>query len=416
MDLKDKIEQANAEVLNRLNTSQPVWIGCKPAIDHIPGMTKNTILHAGPPIEWERMCKPMQNGIIGAILYEKLAQDDGEARELIKSGEVTIAPCHHYGTVGGMTGVTSASMPVHIVRNDTFGNLAYCVPHEGGSHNGFGWGPYEEETKNHMDWMKDEMAPVLDAGLQAVGGINMRNLLARAVHMGDEEHGRCGAATSLITRELVPQLVLLELPKEALSRVLEYLRITDIFALHINMAAARSMVDPAKNVPYSTIVTTMARNGVEFGIKVSALGDQWFTGPAQPIKTVFFSPEWTQADAAPDIGDSSIVETVGLGGLMHAGAPVQEYALGGNYDEALRKTEEAYAFCAGEHAAWSIPNLGFRGLPLGIDIRKVLQTGIPPILDTATCHVNGGMIGIGEARAPMEAFEAALRAFGKSQV
>lgn len=241
----------------------------------------------------------------------------------------------------------------------------------------------------------------------------MRQVIGRAIQMGDEGHGRCGAATSLITRELAPHLARLDLSKEILGRAYDFLLLADIFALHVIMASARCMVEPAKNIPYSTVVTTMARNGVEFGIKISALGDEWFTGPAQKIKTVFFSPEWTDADATPDIGDSSIVETVGLGGLIHAASPVEEFAFGGTYADALRKTEDAYAFCVGEHAVWTIPNLDFRGVPLGIDIRKVLQGGVAPILDTATAHREGGKIGIGEARVPMEAFETALRAFAQ---
>jgi hypothetical protein len=413
-DIRDNIDRANQKVVERLCAGQPVWIGCKTAVDVIPGMTRHTILHAGPPIEWERMCQPMRNGILGAILYEGLASDVDEANSLASSGRLTLAPCHQYGAVGGMTGITSASMPVHIVRNEAFGNLAYCVPHEGASPTGFGWGTYDEGSIRHARWMQEELGPVLDAGLRGVGGINMRQLIGRAIQMGDEDHGRCGAATTLLTRELAPHLVRLDVSKDVLGRVFDFLLSADIFALHVIMAAARSMVEPAKKIPYSTVVTTMARNGVEFGIKISSLGDQWFTGPAQPIKTVFFSPEWTAADATPDIGDSSIVETVGLGGLIHAAAPAQEAAFGGTYAEALRKTEEAYAFCAGVHEAWTIPNLDFRGVPLGIDIRKVLKMGVTPILDTATAHKDGGKIGIGEARAPREAFEAALRAFANS--
>jgi hypothetical protein len=378
-----------------------VWIGCKKALDVIPGMTRHTILHAGPPIAWEKMCQPMRNGILGAVLYEELAGTRTEAEALVASGRIQLAPCHHFGAVGGMTGITSASMPVHIVRN------------EGASPSGFGWGTCDEGSIRHARWMQEELGPVLDAGLQAAGGISLRQIIGRAIQMGDEEHGRCGAATCLITRELAPHLVRLDLPKEVLGRVFDFLLSADIFALHVAMAAARSMVEPAKNVPYSTIVTTMARNGVEFGIKVSALGDQWFTGPAQKIKTVYFSPEWTDAVATPDIGDSSIVETVGLGGMIHAASPVEEAAFGGTYADAVRKTEEAYAFCEGEHEAWTIPTLDFRGVPLGIDVRKVLKTGVMPILDTATAHRDGGKIGIGEARAPREAFEAALRAFAK---
>lgn len=410
-DIREKIEFANQKVLRILKESQPRWIGCRNAIDVIPGMTPKTILHAGPPISWGQMCEPMRNGIIGALLFENLAKSPSEALQLIEADEVTIRPCHELMAVGGMTGITSASTPVHIVINDTFGTTAYCGFHEGGSRNGFGWGTFDDESIQHLNWMKEELAPVLNAALQAMGGINLRVIIGRAIQMGDECHGRCGAATSLLCRELFPTVVQQGANTKVLGRVFEFLRVTDIFALHVIMAAGRCMVEPAKNIPFSTVVTTMARNGVEFGIKVSALGDQWFTGPAQFINTVYFSPEWKAEDAAPDIGDSSIVETIGLGGLIHVAAPGHDYGLGGNYEDSLTKTKEAYDFCAGEHEAWALPTLNFRGVPLGIDIRKVVNNGKTPILDTATVHKKGGMIGVGEARAPMEAFEAALRAF-----
>lgn len=413
-DLKEKISQANARTVETMAGAQPVWIGCKPALHVIPGMTKETILHAGPPIAWDKMCRPMQNGVKGAVIYEGLASDLDGADKLIASGGIRLAPCHEHSAVGGMAGITSASMPVNVVRNESHGNLAYCVPHEGSSPKGFGWGTCDEETIAHARWMQNELGPALDGALQSAGGINMRQVIGRAIQLGDEDHGRCAGATLLLTRELAPHLARLGLAKDVLGRVFDFLLASDIFALHVIMAAARSMVEPAKNIPYSTVVTTMARNGVEFGIKVSALGDQWFVGPAQKINTVFFSPEWSDADATPDIGDSSIVETVGLGGLIHAASPLQEYAFGGRYADALRKTEEAYAFCAGEHTAWTIPNLDSRGAPLGIDIRRVLQTGVMPILDTATVRSEGGKIGIGEARAPMQAFESALRAFART--
>ncbi len=411
VELREMIELANNKVLKILRDSQPRWIGCRDAIEAIPNMTPNTILHAGPPIEWERMCQPMRNGIIGAILYETLAKTPSDAQALIEAGEIIIRPCHELMAVGGMTGITSASTPVHIVHNDTFNITAYCGFHEGSSPNGFGWGTSDDESIRHLRWMKEELAPILNAGLEAMGGINLRQIIGRAIQMGDECHGRCGAATSLLVRELFPTIAQLGIDGNTLKRAFEFLRVTDIFALHVIMAAGRSMVEPVKNIPYSTIVTTMARNGVEFGIKVSSLGDQWFTGPAQPIKTAYFSPEWTDSDAIPDIGDSSIVETIGLGGLIHAAAPAQDYSLGGTYSVSLAKTEEAYALCAGEHEAWVLPTLNFRGTPLGIDIRKVINTGKTPILDTATVHKKGGFIGVGEARAPMQAFEAALRAF-----
>lgn len=411
-DTGARIEEANRRVLGILLQGRPIWVGDRPAMEVIPGMTKTTVLHAGPPIPWDRMCGPMRLGIVGGVLFEGLARNRREAEDLISSGEITLAPCHEHRTVGGMTGITTASMPVHVVRNDAFGNEAYCAPHEGYSPKGFEWGTYDEETIAHVRWQAEVMSPVLDAGLRAIGGLDVRGLVARAVQMGDECHGRCTAATLLIVSQLAPHLVSQGLSPRDLSETLRFLRDSEIFGLHVIMAAAKSLLDTAKGVEYSTIVTAIARNGVELGIKVSALGDEWFTGPAGRIKTTFFSPDWTDDDAVPDLGDSSIVEGVGLGGMIHAASPAQEQLMGGSFDDAMEKTEHAYAITAGEHEAWRIPTLDFRGVPLGIDIRKVLEIGRPPLLDTATAHKEGGKIGVGEALAPMEAFERALRAYG----
>lgn len=411
--IKQKINDANLKVAHILMSGMPIWVGCKPALDVIPGMTKTTILHAGPPIEWENLCIPMRNGVLGALVFEGLATNLKEAVDIVEAGEVRLAPCHDFYTVGGMTGITSASMPVFVVHNTTHDSYAYCAPHEGASPKGLGWGTNDEETLQHTHWIQDKLGPVLDATLQSSGGINLREIIGRAIQMGDELHGRCGAATGLITRELAAHFVRLDLSKEISARVLEFLRESDIFALHVTMAAARSIVEPAKGIPYSSVVTTMARNGVEFGIKISAFKDRWFIGPAQPVQPVFFSPKWTENVATPDIGDSSIVETIGLGGMIHAASPAHEYALGGTYADAISKTQDAYEICVTEHEAWTIPNLDFRGIPVGIDIRKVVSLGITPILDTAIAHIEGGKIGIGEARAPMAAFEQALKALAQ---
>lgn len=412
VDIKQKIREANLQTIEILMAGQPVWIGDSPAIDVVPGMTRNTILHAGPPIEWEDMCNPMRQAVLGAVIFEQLADGLDAAKDLVDAGEIILSPCHHHQAVGGMTGITSASMPVHVVRNETFGTTAYCLPHEGSSFKALGWGTNDDETIGQVRWMRDELSPILDQAVKAMGGFNLKEIMGRAIQMGDEAHSRCTAGTLLITRRLAPYLISLDIQKDVLRRVLDFLQRTDIFALHLFMAAARSMIEPAKNIPFSTIVTTLCRNGVEFGIKVSALGDQWFTGPAGKIKTSFFSSQWDDTVAGKDIGDSAIMEVVGLGGLIHVAAPAHEQVLKGTYETALQKTEEAYQITFGEHKSWQLPTLNFRGVPLGIDIRKVVQTGITPLIDTATPHINGGFIGSGEARAPMAAFEKALREFG----
>jgi len=412
-DIRQKIDQANEKVLEIMKSGETVWLGDARAIDVVPGLKKNMILHAGPPIEWERMASAMKSAILGGVVFENLAPNLEEAEEAIKSGAVEFAPCHNYLVVGGMTGVTTPSMYLHVVENVRYGNRAYCMPHEGGSFKGLGWGTNDQETLDHVRWMQEELSPVLDSAVKMAGGVKVNQLIAREIQMGDEAHSRCTSGTLLMTRLLAPYIVETDFPKATIRRVFEFLRTHDIFFLHVIMAAARSIVDPAKNVPYSTIVTTFARNGVDFGIKVSALGETWFTAPSPKVKTSFFSPKWDDSVATPDMGDSSITETVGLGGQITVCSPAQEYSLGGNYQTALARTMESYGNSGGENNNWAIPNLNFRGGPIGVDIRKVLKTGIEPNIHTATAHIKGGFIGGGESYAPMGCFEAAMRSFAE---
>ncbi len=412
-DLKSNIEKSNQDTVDILLQGQPVWVRDALAKDVVPGLTDNTIMHAGPPIEWERMASAMKKAILGAVVFEGLAEGLEEAEQAVVSDDIQLAPCHQYAVVGGMTGVTSPSMYLHVVKNEAFGNEAYCMPHEGGSFKGLAWGTNDEETLTNVRWMQEELSPVLDAAVQSAGGVNVRQLVARALQMGDECHSRCTAGTSLLTRQLAPHIIRTDFPADVLDRVFTFLHTNDIFFLHIIMAAGRAIVDPAKNIPYSTIVTTLARNGVDFGIKVSSLGEEWFTAPSPKIKTAFFSSKWDDSVATPDMGDSSITETIGLGGQVTASAVAHEHLLGGDFSTSLEKTRNAYETTYAEHSEWLVPNLDFRGTPLGIDIRKVLSKGIEPTVHTATAHVQGGFIGGGEAYVPMETFELAMRAFAE---
>ncbi len=411
--LKQRIEEANEKVLKILQEAELIWVGDKKAIDVVPNLKSNIIMHAGPPIEYERMAGAMKKAVLGAVVFEGFTDDLAEAEELVKNGTIILKPCHDFYTVGGMTGVTSPSMYVHVVRNERFGNEAYCMPHEGGSFKGLGWGTNDEETINKVRWMQEELSPVLDEAVKKTGGLNVKQIVAQAMQMGDECHSRCTAGTQIMTKMLAPYMTELDYDKAVIKRVFEFLDANNIFFLHVIMAAARAMIDPAKNIPYSTVVTTFARNGVEFGIKVSALGDKWFTAPSPKIKTVFFSPKWNDDVATPDMGDSAITETVGLGGQITVCSPAQEYFLGGNYESALRNTLETYEISVGENSAWAIPNLDFRGGPAGVDIRKVVQKGIRPTIHTATAHVEGGFIGGGEAKVPMKCFEDAMMEFAQ---
>jgi hypothetical protein len=409
--LSAKIEEANHKVLQILLASQPVWIDVRLAIEALPGMTKNTVLHAGPPIEWKRMCGPQRNGVISGVLYEGLAKAREKAIRLIESGEIRLASCHDYQAVGGMAGITTASTPMIVVRNEAYGNEGYSQLYQGPGVPGVRWDDYAKESAKQWRWLEKVLGPALGSAIRAKGGLDVKSLIAKALQMGDECHNRSVAGSALLLKEIMPSLLRAHLDKSVLAESIDYLARADQFFLCIAMAAARATVEPAKGIPYSTIVTTMSRNGVEFGIKVSALGDQWFTAPANKVDGLYFSSEWGPEDATPDMGDSAIMETVGMGGFVQATAPALQQFVRGTFRRAVELTREMYEINVGVNKEYQLPNLDFEGAPIGIDIRRVVQTGITPIIDTSIAHKEEGVIGAGQVRAPMGCFKKALEAF-----
>lgn len=409
--LKQKIEAANQQALDKLLTARPVLVDVRPALEVLPGMAPNLILHSAPAISWERMCGAHRNGVIGAALWEGLAATPGEAAAKIAGGEIRIEPCHHHDAVGAGAGITSASTPMLVVENKTFGNRAYSCLSEGGGLQLLKWGWYDDKVAAHLTWQAEVLGPVLQRALRAGDGIDIKNVIAKAVQMGDECHNRSVAATSMFFKDIIVALLDTAEDRAATQRCIEFLTEADQFFLHGIMAAAKSMAEPVKGIPHSTVVTAMARNGVEFGIQVSGLDNEWFTAPANHVDGLFFRSEFGPDDAAPDLGDSCITEVVGLGGFIQAAAPTVQQYVRGSLQQALANTAEMQEICVGSNREWQIPTMDFAGAPLGIDIRKVVQTGIAPLIDTAITHKQGGLIGAGQVRAPLACFEKALRAF-----
>lgn len=405
------IEDANQEVVDRIKRGQPILTGMGIAGEVIPGMHDRMILHAGPPIEWERMCGPTRGAIMGALIYEGLAQDEKEAARLAGSGEIEFSPCHHHHSVGPMAGVVSARMPVFILENRTFGNRAYCTQNEGLG-KVLRYGGLGPEVYARLKWMETDLYPILDRALQTMpAGIDVKALIAQALHMGDECHNRNRAATSLFVRAIGPALARTSRDGEALARVIEFIDRNDHFFLNLSMPAGKAMLEPAEGVPGSTIVTVMARNGTDFGIRLASMPDRWFTAPAGKVQGLYF-PQYSEKDANPDIGDSTITETSGYGGMAMAAAPAITQFVGGTPDLAVRTTLEMYEITCDEHEHFTIPSLGFRGTPLGIDVRKVMETGILPQINTGIAHKDPGvgMVGAGILRAPEKCFRDALAA------
>lgn len=412
-DLKTQVDQANEEALRIVLSGRPVLVDVRPAIDVVPGMSRNMILHSAPPIEWRDMCGPHRNGILGAILWEGLADTPGDAEVMIENGDVLIEPCHHHDTVGAGTGITSASTPMLVVENAAHGNRAFSCLSEGGGLELLKWGCYDQKIADHLSWQAEILGPALKSAIEAVGGVDVKNIISKAVQMGDECHNRSIAANSLFFREIAVALLDTASDRKTLIDSVTFLTEADQFFLHGIMAAAKSMLNPAAGTEFSTMVTAMARNGVEFGIRVAGLGDTWFTAPANHVEGLFFRSEWGPADAAPDLGDSSITETIGLGGFIQAAAPSVQSYVGGSMQQAIDNTREMATVCVGANPEFPIPALDFSGAPVGIDIRKVVKTQTAPLIDTAITHRDKGLIGAGQVRAPLACFEQALKAFAR---
>lgn len=407
------VEAANAKAVERILKGKPVLVGVGIARDVVPGMRPNLVLHAGPPITWDRMCGPMRGAVIGGLIYEGLARDRAEAEKLAASGKIDFEPCHHHAAVGPMAGIMTSRMPVWIIKNETYGNNAYATFNEGLG-KVLRYGAFSEEVLTRLRWMETDLAPVLSKALSLHGPIDMRSIIAQVLQMGDEGHNRNRAGTSLMIRELAPNLVMLDEPKEKIAKVLTFMNANDHFFLNLSMPSSKCVVDAAAGIEGSTVITTQARNGTDFGIRVSGLGDRWFTGPAGIVDGLYL-PGFTASDAAPDIGDSVITETAGIGGFAMAAAPAIVKFVGGSPADAIAYTERMYEITLAESEVYKIPVLDFRGTPTAIDLRKVVEKGILPVINTGIAHKEPGvgMVGAGLVKPPENCYRDALAAFAE---
>lgn len=406
------IEQANQVAMNRYLAAQPTLVDVMLAGEAMPELAeRKLILHAGPPIAWQEMCGPVQGAILGAIVFERWASDIEQAREMIESGDVNFEPCHHYNAVGPMAGIISRSMPVWVVENQTeqgpervFSNF----------NEGLGkvlrFGANNSDVIERLEWMGSELAQAMKAAVREMEGLELKPIMAQALHMGDEVHNRNAAATGLLMKQLIPALLSTDLPQDQLKRVISFITGNDHFFLNLSMAACKSMLKAAENVENSTMVTVMARNGVNFGIQLSGTGKQWFQAPANPVNGLFF-PGFGVEDAAADLGDSAITETAGVGGFAMASSPAIVKFVGGTPNDATNNSRAMQAITLGGNPAFTLPALNFAPTAAGIDARKVVDNGVLPIINTGIAHKQAGVgqIGAGITTAPMQCFVEALR-------
>jgi len=410
-----QVEEANALAFGRFASAQPVLVDVAPARDAIPGMAggRRIILHAGPPIAWPKMCGPMQGAILGAAVLEGWASSMEAAARLVETGSIELEPCHHHGTVGPMAGIVSPSMPLWVVENKAHGNRAYSNFNEGLG-KVLRFGANGAEVIDRLRWIASDLAPALRATLARTGGIELMPLMAQALNMGDEVHNRNAAATSLFFKRIAPAMFETNVARDAAAKALAFIAGNDHFFLNLSMAACKAMLDSAADVPGSSMVVAMARNGVNFGIRLAGTGTQWFEAPANPIDGLYF-PGYSLADAAPDLGDSAITETAGVGGFAMAAAPAIVKFVGGTSTDAMHHSLRMRAITLGTLASFTLPSLDFAAAAAGIDARKVVDSGILPVINSGIAHRQAGVgqIGAGVTYAPMACFAAAVKTLAR---
>ncbi|MCR9387284.1 YlbE family protein [Vibrio metoecus] len=405
------IEQANQVAMSRYLAAQPTLVDVMFASEAIPALAeRKLILHAGPPIAWANMCGPVQGAILGAIVYERWAETVEQAQVMIDCGEVQFEPCHHYDAVGPMAGIISRSMPVWVVESQTESGIQRVFSN---FNEGLGkvlrFGANSSDVIERLEWMGTELAQAMKAAVREINGLELKPIMAQALHMGDEVHNRNAAATGLLLKQLIPALLSTQLDQGQLKRVISFITGNDHFFLNLSMAACKSMLKAAEGVQNSTMVTVMARNGVNFGIQLSGTGKQWFQAPANPVNGLFF-PGYGVEDAAADLGDSAITETAGVGGFAMASSPAIVKFVGGTPNDATNNSRAMQTITLGGNPAFTLPALNFAPTAAGIDARKVADNSVLPIINTGIAHKQAGVgqIGAGITTAPMQCFVDAL--------
>lgn len=412
------IDEKNREVTAKIVAGQPVLKDNVRAKEVIPEFAMNNgrvILHAGPPVAYENMPDPMQGSCVGAVMFEEWAGTEEEARRMLENGEILFIPCHHCNAVGPMGGITSPNMAVFVVENETGGNRAYCTMNEGIG-KVLRFGAYDEEVVNRLRWMRDVLGPVLGRVLRSMdNGLAINPLIAKAVAMGDEFHQRNIAASLVFLKEVAPFITAMEMEEKDRYDVMKFLADTDQFFLNIMMATGKAVMDDARKNTDGTIVTAMCRNGHEFGIRIAGMGDEWFTGPVNTPKGLYFTG-YDEEDACPDMGDSAITETFGVGGMAMIAAPaVTRFVGAGGYEDALRTSNEMTEICIDRNPNFTVPTWNFQGICLGIDARLVVEKGITPVINTGIANkvAGKGQIGAGTVHPPIDCFEKAVKAYAK---
>ncbi len=413
-EISRRICEANEQAVNCIIGSDPAWVDILPAGEVVDGLEDYMIIHSGPPIDFSSMVKLHKRGLVSGCLFEGWAKTEEEALALIESGKVKISSALNHNTVGAGTGIITKSVAMIVIEDRATGKRAATFPAEGPFQGGFcGWGLYSPEIAENLRYMREELFPVMKKVLKENGPLPIKPILAEGMQMGDENHTRQNAVDLIFIKQFLPNLFRLNIDKDKILRVMDYIVKTPRFFHCYGQGASRAALISAENIPYSTMVTAICGNGVEFGIKVAGLGDKWFTARAPMMKGRYTSSRYTIKDQLPWIGDSCVVECAGMGGIAAATSPIVCNLRGLKLQDAIKITREMENICISKNYNFPIPNLDFDFLPSGIDVQKVIMTGITPEIHGGMFNHEGGLIGAGSARVPMECFEKAIEEFGK---
>ena len=407
MTIEQRVDAANARVLEIMTKGRPVWVDVRPAIDVIPGMTKTTILTPGPGIDPDRVTPPQRTSICGAALHEGLASSPEEAWTMVERGEIQLVSSQTMNVGNAACMVTSASMPVIVVEDKTFGGRGFAPLHPGGNPKCLRWGLYDEEVEHDLRWFRDVYGPALGQAVRAAGGVDVITILSKTAGMGDENHNRQPAASMCLALQLIPFLLDIECAEK--NAVIKHFAANDRFFLHVMMAGVESITASCKDIALSTVMVGMGGNGVEFGIQLAGTGNRWYTTAAPKIKGTFLKPTYKEADLIGYLGDSCVTEVWGLGGMSAIAGPAYMRLTGSNYAEARSRTEKARAVSLGEHTFAPVPWEDMAGFPVGVDARKVVGYNILPISHGGSALRCGGQGGAGAAELPLGCFQESLR-------
>lgn len=413
MDLKKNIEEANQKAIDIIVNGQPTWVRVMRVSEFVANFPENMILHAGPPMDPKHASTPFKNAVGGAAVHEGLADTIEDAWKMVLAGDILLGSQLDYRGASGAAYAVSASTPVQICENTLTGTQCFCTFQEGPSTQVLRWGIYNSQVEERFVWFDEVLAPALDEAVVLMKGLNIRNILAKASAMGDENHSRQVASTALLIQQLMPAIMDLNLSERKRIEVVKFLCSAERFFLHIFIAGAASVMEAVKGIEYCTILCGQGGNGYEFGTKFAFSGNDWYTDECPACKGLYLNPEWTDAQAVGYLGDSCVVETYGFGGNSAVAGPMVVRLTGGDLEEAIRRTENARQICVGTLDWASIPMLDFQGPPVGIDMRKVVSTGITPVIHGGMHHVNGGQAGAGSTQVPLACFIKGVRAFAK---